>query len=136
MTSAEIGADGFTTYVYRISVPRLLFSPTVKVALAWDSKISTFNFFGISLPIGSRLAVDLDLHVLNSNGVTVASSASWDNSYEIAEFAAQWGETYEVRIRRWSGTDDVWYGIAWEVRGVQFVIDRLANLDQLQLGSR
>lgn len=136
VTSAEIGADGFTTYVYRISVPRLLFSPTVKVALAWDSKISTFNFFGISLPIGSRLAVDLDLHVLNSNGVTVASSASWDNSYEIAEFAAQWGETYEVRIRRWSGTDDVWYGIAWEVRGVQFVIDRLANLDQLQLGSR
>lgn len=24
---------------------------------------------------------------------------------------------YEIRIRRWAGTDDIWYGIAWTVTG-------------------
>ena len=136
VVSADIGADGFTTYVYRISVPRLVFSPTVKVALAWDSKITTLSFLGITLPIASTLAVDLDLHVRDASGATVASSASWDNSYEIAEFAARRGETYEIRIRRWSGTDNVWFGVAWEVRGVNFVIDRLAEATHIQLGPR
>ncbi|MGZ8254408.1 MAG: S8 family serine peptidase [Burkholderiaceae bacterium] len=136
VVSADIGADGFTTYVYRIRVPRLLFLPTVKVALAWDSKITTLSFLGITLPITSTLAVDLDLHVRDSTGATVASSASWDNSYEIAEFAARRGETYEIRIRRWSGTDNVWFGVAWEVRGIDFVIDRLTEASQIQLGPR
>ena len=86
------------------------------LALAWDSKIA--SIFGI--PLGSTLAVDLDLHVRNAAGATVASSASWDNSYEIAEFDASPGQTYEIRIRRWSGTDDVWYGIAWNVTGFSF----------------
>ena len=136
VVSADIGADGFTTYVYRISVPRLLLSPTVKVALAWDSKITTLSFVGITLPIASTLAVDLDLHVRDSTGATVASSQSWDNSYEIAEFAARSGRTYEIRIRRWSGTDNVWFGVAWEVRGIDFVIDRLTEALQIQLGPR
>lgn len=136
VVSADIGADDFLTYVYRISVPRLLFSPTVKVALAWDSKITTLNFLGLTLPIASTLAVDLDLHVRDSTGATVTSSASWDNSYEIAEFAARRGETYEIRIRRWSGTDNVWFGVAWEVRGIDFVIDRLTTTSQILLGSR
>jgi hypothetical protein len=56
--------------------------------------------------------VDLDLVVRGSRGNKVASSASWDNSYEIAEFAAQPGETYGIIIRRWSGTDSVWCGLA------------------------
>jgi len=136
VVSAEVGADGFLTYVYRISVPRVLLSPTVKVALAWDSKITTFSIFGITLPIASTLAVDLDLHVRDSTGATIATSASWDNSYEIAEFAARRGETYEIRIRRWSGTDNVWFGVAWEVRGIQFVIDRFAETSQILLGPR
>lgn len=108
----------------------------MKIALAWDSKITTLSFLGITLPIASTLTVDLDLHVRDSTGATVASSASWDNSYEIAEFAARRGETYEIRIRRWSGTDNVWFGVAWEVRGIDFVIDRLTEASQIQLGPR
>ena len=49
-----------------------------------------------------------------------ASAASWDNSYEVVEFAANPGETYEIVIRRWSGTDSVWYGVAWTVTGISF----------------
>lgn len=136
VVSADVGADGFLTYVYRISVPRVLLSPTVKVALAWDSKITMLSILGIKLPIASVLAVDLDLHVRDSTGATVASSDTWDNSYEIAEFAARRGETYEIRIRRWSGTDNVWFGVAWEVRGIDFVIDRFAEASQVVLGRR
>ena len=36
----------------------------------------------------------------------------------MVEFAAHAGETYEIVIRRWSGTDSVWYGVAWTVTGV------------------
>ena len=64
----------------------------------------------------------------------VASSASWDNSYEIAEFDAKAGETYDVRIRRWSGTDDVWHGIAWTVTGIRFPFDLDLIRDHLTLG--
>jgi hypothetical protein len=90
----------------------------VKVALAWDSKITMFPFpFGINLPIASTLTVDLDLLIFDSRSVQVGYSGSWDNSYEIAEFEGQRGETYTIKIRRWSGTDSVWYGIAWTVTG-------------------
>ena len=134
--SADVGRDDWLTSIYRISVPRTLLAPTVKVALAWDAKITMFNLLGITLPIASVLTVDLDLGVRDASGATVASSASWDNSYEIAEFAARRGETYEIRIRRWSGTDDVWFGIAWQVRGFDFVAERLAEARQLHLGPR
>ena len=90
---------------------------TVKVALAWDSAVT--SIFG--LPIASVLTVDFDLIVRDSRGVQVASAASWDNSYEVVEFAAQRGETYEIIIRRWSGTDSVWYGLAWATTGLELV---------------
>ena len=49
----------------------------------------------------------------------------------MVEFAARAGETYDIVIRRWSGTDSVWYGVAWTVTGfslvdVVFPFDRLA----------
>lgn len=113
ISSAVIGANKLATFIYRVSVPPLLRSPKVKVALAWDGAVSTI--FGI--PLSSHLTVDLDLIVRDSRGNQVASSASWDNSYEIAEFDGRPGETYDIIVRRWSGTENVWYGIAWTVRG-------------------
>jgi hypothetical protein len=136
IVSADVGADGFLTYVYRIVVPRRLLAPTVKVALAWDSKVTTLRFLGITLPLDSALTVDLDLDVRDSNGTTVAASWSWDNSYEIVEFAARRGEAYEIRIRRWSGADSVWFGVAWDVRGLDFIIDRFTDLNQAVVGVR
>jgi subtilisin family serine protease len=134
--SADIGAGGFATYIYRVGIPSTLIGARVKVALAWDSKITSWDIFGISLPLSSHLTVDLDLHVRDSAGATVASSASWNNSYEIAEFAARGGETYEIRIRRWSGTDDVWFGVAWTVTGFDLVLERLAKSSLAALGPR
>ena len=118
VTSSKIGTGGWFTDVYRIAVPATLLLPHVKVALAWDSAVTTLDFLGIEIPLTSTLAVDLDLHVVDSSGTTVASSSSWDNSYEIVEFTPRRGEQYTAKIRRWSGTKDVWYGIAWQVTGL------------------
>lgn len=136
LRSPDLDSSGQTTYRYQVSVPRKIVNPHVKVALAWDSKISTFNFVGIEILLDSVLTVDLDLLVFDSGGRLVASSMSWNNSYEIAEFDATAGETYDIRIRRWSGTDDVWHGIAWTVTGLPFLIDIGSLHTAFQLGPR
>jgi hypothetical protein len=124
LRSADIGRNQRTNFSYFITLSRSILAPRkVKVALAWDSKISMFSILGIQIPISSVLSVDLDLQVFDSSGVQVGYSGSWDNSYEIAEFIGTPGETYTVKIRRWSGTDDVWYGIAWTVTGGLFWSD-------------
>ena len=105
-----------STFRYRVTVPRSLYLSRVKVALAWDSSVS--SIFGI--PLGSNLSVDFDLIVRDGDGTQVAHSSSWDNSYEIAEFVGTNGATYDIFVRRWSGTDDVWYGLAWNVEGITF----------------
>jgi len=118
LASSDFDANGMSQFAYRIQVPSLWFGPRhVKVALAWDSKVSTFSILGITIPVSSKLTLDLDLKVFDSQGTLVGYSGSWDNSYEVAEFDAIPGETYDIRIRRWSGTDWTWYGIAWTVTG-------------------
>lgn len=113
LASSVVGADRLATFRHRVSVPGSVWFPTVKVALAWDSAITSSG----ETATASTLTVDLDLIVRDSHGVQVAVAASWDNSYEVVEFAATPGETYEIVIRRWSGTDSVWFGLAWTVTG-------------------
>jgi hypothetical protein len=79
--------------------------------------VSTFSILGFTIPLTSKLTVDLDLKVFDSAGNQVGYSGSYDNSYEIAEFVGNPGQEYTIRIRRWSGTDRVFYGIAWTVTG-------------------
>jgi hypothetical protein len=120
LTSGDFGRNGLSNFEYKIKVPasRVLSFWHVKVALAWNSKITTiFNF-----PIASRLTLDLDLKIFDSNGNMVGYSGSYDNSYEIAEFSARAGETYTIRIRKWSGNDDTWYGIAWRASRIDLRI--------------
>jgi Subtilase family len=124
LRSRDFGNNGETTFSYNISIPRRVFlRSTVKVALAWDSDVIEWNIFGLSIPIGSVLTLDLDLKIYDSAGSLVGYSGSYDNSYEIAEFRARAGETYTVKIRRWSGTDDVWYGVAWNTVSLPLVFD-------------
>jgi subtilase family protein len=113
LASADVGSDRLATFRYHIAVPANLLLPRIKVALAWDSAVSSSG----DTPTASTLTVDLDLLVRDSSGAQVAAAASWDNSYELVEFAATAGQSYEIVIRRWSGTDSVWYGLAWTVTG-------------------
>jgi hypothetical protein len=134
LRSSDFGSNKRSTFSYFIKLSSLLLAPRhVKVALAWDSKLTTLSILGLELLLSSRLTVDLDLQIFDSRGNQVGYSGSWDNSYEIAEFDGQPGETYTIKIRRWSGTDDVWYGIAWTVTGGWLWADvtRFTALQQL-----
>jgi hypothetical protein len=132
LRSADFDDAGLSTFDYKVQVPRGFLGPRhVKVVLAWTSKVSTFSFLGITIPLSSRLTVDLDLKVFDASGAQVGYSGSWDNSYEIAEFTGKPGETYTIRVRRWSGTDSVWFGIAWTVTGGLTIVDQLVRADLL-----
>jgi subtilisin family serine protease len=111
LRSADIGTGSETTFSYNLSVSSVLPGARAKVALAWDSAVAEPP--AGQQPTASTLTVDLDLKVYDSQGMLVGYSGSYDNSYEIAEFAVTSGASYTIKIRRWSGTDDVWYGIAW-----------------------
>lgn len=114
LTSSDFGGNKLSNFEYKLTVPTSVFGPrNVKVALAWTSKVSKI----LGLIYMSELTVDLDLKIYNESGAQVGYSGSWDNSYEIAEFVGQPGKTYTIKIRRWSGTDSTWYGIAWTVTG-------------------
>ena len=127
LSSAVVGADRLATFRHRVVVPATLLWPTVKVAIAWDSAVTSSG----DSATASTLTVDLDLLVRNSSGAQVAAAASWDNSYEVVEFAATPGETYDIIIRRWSGTDSVWYGVAWNVTGVSLLFPWGVSLSDL-----
>lgn len=111
-----------STFRYKVQVPSsplTLLRYTVKVALAWDSKV-TLNAAGTAT--ASTLTNDLDLAVYNQNGVQVAASSSNDNSYEIVEFEGVKGAVYDVAIRSWTwpwpaGITFLWYGVSWNVVG-------------------
>lgn len=117
LSSSNFGSDKLSTFDYKVSVPRYSFGPRkVKVALAWTSKATKTSILFFSWYM-SALKVDLDLLIYDEEGVIVGYSGSWDNSYEIAEFTALPGKTYTIKIRRWSGSDATWFGIAWNVTG-------------------
>jgi hypothetical protein len=118
LSTGDFGAGGLSTFDYRVALPRFFWGPRkVKVALAWTSAVSRIDLPFVGPLFFSNLAVDLDLKVFDSNGAQVGYSGSWDNSYEIVEFVGQPGETYSIRIRRWSGERSTWFGIAWTVTG-------------------
>ena len=130
LSSGNFGPDRLATFRYHVGVPSHIFFPRVRVALAWDSAVTTSG----DNATASTLTVDFDLLVRDSRGVQVASAASWDNSYEVVDFAAVAGETYDLIIRRWSGTDNVWFGIAWTVTGFS-IADLVAfPLNQFAVG--
>ena len=130
LRSSDIGANRETTFSYQVAVPVFFFGPKVKVALAWDSNATLTELLFLQIATDS-LEVDLDLKIYDSRGSLVGYSGSWDNSYEIAEFSAVRGETYTIKIRRWSGTPNVWYGIAWTVQGTPFIRDNWGLTDRI-----
>lgn len=86
----------------------------VRVALVWDTNPLQTTYNRTSQP-----SSDLDLRVFK-DGVRVAYSASYDNTFEVVEFTAPATGVYEIRVylRRWGegGTSDAYrtyMGLAW-----------------------
>ncbi len=116
--SSDVQSNGNSNFVYRVQVPASG-ARRLKAALAWNSKVKYTS--DASQPGGvrvteSKLTVDLDLYVYRAgSSVLEAQSSTFDSSFEIVEFDAQAGASYDIKIKRFSGNDWVWYGLAWTV---------------------
>ncbi len=66
----------------------------VRVVIAWDNDPAYTSY-------ASKPCADLDLRVLNSANATVASSSSWDNTYEIVEFTPTVSGVYKLRVHKY-----------------------------------
>ena len=108
LTSANFNNKGDSSFSYNVKIPNRGGSKHVKVALAWNSKRSN----EVS---DSVLTTDLDIEIYDSKNKRVSISDSYDNSYEIAEFDGDPGKAYKIKIKKYSGNDWSWYGIAWTV---------------------
>lgn len=78
-----------------------------RVVIVWDQNPTYASY-------DSKPSADLDLVVKNPSGVAVASSTSWDNTYEIVDFTPAVNGNYRVEILRFRCdlTPD-WLGWAW-----------------------
>lgn len=116
LQTSDLQSNRITRTSYKVQVPSSG-ARRLKAALAWSSKVKYKSDTTLTPPVKvteSKLTVDLDLYVY-LGGSLVAHSSTFDNSFEIVEFDATPGSTYEVRIKRFSGTDWVWFGLAWTV---------------------
>lgn len=116
LRTRNLQANRTSSFRYRVQVPASG-ARRLKAALAWSSKIKYTADASLTPPVKvteSKLTVDLDLYVY-LGGSLVAQSSTFDNSFEIVEFDAQPGSIYEIRIKRFSGTDWAWFGLAWTV---------------------
>ena len=109
--------SSFTSTGYHVTNMFLRGGDRTRVAIAWDSSASGGPWFASNV-----LNADLDLAILAGNAVTtgptLASSASYDNSFEIVEFVPPTTGFYTIRINdyRFDGTSEFIAG-AWSQAG-------------------
>jgi hypothetical protein len=83
----------------------------IRVALAWSSNVTASG----SAPSSSVLDADLDLRVYDPDGILIAWSTTWDNSWELVELTPSKIGTYTIKVignsipSNFSSS----YGVAW-----------------------
>ncbi len=124
MTPSSFKDQNFFSKSYKVKVPgNSIARPypfpikkkKVKVALAWNAEAIRLDILFWQF-YASGLTMDLDIRIYDKNGAEVSRSVSWDNSYEIAEFWGTPGQTYTIKVHRWSAASNKawsWFGIAW-----------------------
>lgn len=78
----------------------------IRVALTWNSKTTRTS---------SVLDADLDLWVYDPDMRLVATSTTWDSSYEFVEFTPRKTGQYTIKVRGYSVPNNFssYYGVAW-----------------------
>ena len=78
-----------------------------RIAMAWDNNPAYTGY-------ANGPSADLDLQVLNPAGATVATSTSWDDTYEIVDFTPAVTGAYKIRVNKHSCAFSPSYlGWAW-----------------------
>lgn len=95
--SGDGAADGYITKTTTLTAGQ-----NVRIAIAWMNRGTwTYDHKSDAHPIGQ----DLDLTIVAPNGSVIASSASYDNAYEVANFTVSTTGTYKVRVKRFANRD-------------------------------
>jgi hypothetical protein len=101
---------------YQVTIPA---GHNIRVALAWDSTATCTNLGTAQQACASdRLNADLDLHLLDSNGVRLATAASMQNSAEVLDYRTSGAtRTYTIRIHRtrFDAGTNTYAGVAWNL---------------------
>lgn len=108
LSSSSFGANKYLNKDWKIDVNTT--NSRVRVALTWNSWAFRILFFSFDL-----LAFDLDLRVYDPDGLLVASSSSWDSSYELVTFKPQKVGTYTIKVYGYKVPSELftYYGVAW-----------------------
>lgn len=78
-----------------------------RIAIVWDSDPNYASY-------NTQPGADLDLSILNPGGGTVASSLSWDNTYEIVEFTPAQTGFHRIRVNKFRCSfNPQWLGWSW-----------------------
>ena len=143
MSTTNTGRWGFRAYLcatapfaWDVQTMFLSANRRTRVTLAWSTEAWGWNDYA------NRPSADLDLQVIAPGGSPVASSASWDNTYEIVEFVTPVSGNYRIRVVRfrcdrdparigWAwrqDEDNIIPGLGWEGQGADIdVVDINAN---------
>ena len=78
----------------------------VRAVVAWDADTADANYT-------TRPSADLDLTVRGPGGTSVASSWSWDNTYEIVEFTPSVSGTYSLTNLKFRCDRGTYLGWSW-----------------------
>ncbi len=115
LTHGTLSPTSFSNNGYKTQDIYLRAGDMTRIVLCWDSKAASDYTTNV-------LDADLDLAVLFGQSTTagpiLASSGSWDNSYEIIEFCPTTTGWHTIRINdfRFDGTSE-YYGLAWSQDG-------------------
>lgn len=78
-----------------------------RVVITWNTN-TNYNAYA------ARPSADLDLQIIAPNGSVVASSSSWDNTFEIVDFTPSAAGNYRVRVRKFRcDLTPSYVGYAW-----------------------
>jgi subtilisin family serine protease len=78
-----------------------------RAVIAWNTDPSYQHY-------ANQPSADLDLQIVSPSGGVVASSHSWDNTYEIVDFTPSISGNYKLRVKRFRcDLSPRWLGWAW-----------------------
>jgi hypothetical protein len=104
------GAESYscsTPTAHDVATISLTGGQRTRATIAWDNDPNYSSY-------ASQPGADLDFQVVNSSNVVVASSASYDNTYEIVDFTPSTTGSYKLRVNKYRcDYSPRWLGWAW-----------------------
>jgi len=113
LDASSFGPDKISLREWKITVPQS--RKHVKIVLAWNGNANYQEIWLFRFLKDTTLDMDLDIVVYDDKNKLIATSSSYDNSFEIADYIAKGGQTLTVKVRGYSIKPNVWtyFGLAW-----------------------